>query len=502
MSFAAIHLPEFPTLAWLRADKQAQAQAAAVVEGAAPLECVVSMNRAARQLGLEHGMSRVQADTFGPVLFHARSLAEEQAALEELFAVAESFSPRVQMVASPVNGYGGATQLAAVLLLDRQGTEALFGEARQFARKLQEALLAAAFPANVAVAPNAEASLLLARGYTGVMGADAGDVESRLAPLPLSALPCEAATLETLRRWGIRNLGELAALPEAALVSRIGQQGKRLQRLARGTEEHLLVPEEPDFVLLEHAGLDAPLDSLHSLLFLISPMLERLLRQAVNHAYALRSVTVKLDLERADHVVEVRPAVPSQSRDLLLRLLHLKLQAEPPQAGVLGIAVSAVPAAPQVAQRGLFQAQFPDPGRLDLLLARLKSIAGEPNVGCPKLTNSHRDDEFLLAAFAPAAGSLDMPARPGAPRSALRRFRPPQPVRVLLCGAQPSILFWKAQRVQLQSASGPWQTSGYWWDGRRWEADEWDVITVHPLQALRLRHEPEPDAWYVAGLHD
>jgi protein ImuB len=125
-------------------------------------------------------------------------------------------------------------------------------------------------------------------------------------------------------------------------------------------------------------AVDTPLESLESLLFILSPMLEKLLRQAINHAYALRSVTITLELEKRNpHHLEVRPAVPVQCKDLLLKLLNLKLQADPPSAGILGVTLSAESAVPQVSQRGLFQAQFPEPDKLDLLLARLKSIVGE-----------------------------------------------------------------------------------------------------------------------------
>ncbi len=227
MGFAAIYIPEFPTLAWLRLEKSARAQAVAVIEGKAPLERVISFNRAAKDLGLIHGMSKVQADTSGHVLFHFRSISEEKAALEILFEAVERFSPRVQIIASPVNGYANGKQLSAVLLVDQSGTETLFGNARSYAEAIRRTLQELEFPSNVAVAPNAEASLLLARSYTGVTQVDAKDVQSKLAPLPLSMLTVEAATLATLKRWGIRNLGELAALPETALVSRIGQQGKR-----------------------------------------------------------------------------------------------------------------------------------------------------------------------------------------------------------------------------------------------------------------------------------
>jgi protein ImuB len=466
MGYAAIYIPEFPTLAWLRLEKSARANAVAVIEGKAPLERVISFNRAAKDLGLSRGMSKVQADTSGQILFHERSLLEEKGALDVLFEAAERFSPRVQIMASPVNGYAKGKQLAAVLLIDQSGTETLFGDARTYAEAIRKALQELEFPANVAVAPNAEASLLLARSYSGVTRVDENEIKAKLAPLPLSMLRVEAATLATLGRWGIRNLGELAALPESALISRIGQQGKRLQRLAIGQEDHLLVPQTPSFLLSESIELDGPLESLEPLLFILSPMLETLLRQAVNHAYALRSVTITLDLEKAaPHRAEIRPAVPVQSKDLLLKLINLKLQADPPQAGILGVTLAAEPAIPQVSQRGLFQAQFPEPDKLDLLIARLKVIVGEENVGSPVLSNSFCDDEFVMAPFQPRAEAKPT-IRPNAPRSALRRFRPAQPARVVYRNAVPSILFWRGERLELGPVSGPWQSSGYWWDGR------------------------------------
>jgi protein ImuB len=503
MCYAAIYIPEFPSLAWLRLTPSARSRAIAVVEGCAPLERIVSFNRASKVLGLEHGMSKVQADTSRQILFHARSIAEEQAALDVVFEVAERFSPRVQIIASSVNQYAKSKQPAAVLLLDQTGTEKLFGSARSFAEKLRKTLHDLDFPSNVAVAPNAEASLLLARSYSGVTHVDQRNVQAKLAPLALSMLRCEEATRATVTRWGIRNLGELAALPETALVSRIGQQGRRLQRLALGVEDHLLVPEDPAFVLSDHVLLDTPLESLESLLFILSPMLEKLLRQAINHACALRSVTITLELEkRTPHHLEVRPAVPVQNKDLLLKLLNLKLQADPPQAGILGVTLSAEPAVPPVSQRGLFQAQFPEPDKLDLLLARLKSIVGEANVGSPVLCNSHRDDEFLVGPFQPTPGGTERPPKSKTVRSALRRFRPLQLAKVVFRGAGPSLLFWNGERLELGDVTGPWQSSGYWWDGRHWEADEWDAIVAQPPQALRLRYEPRPGNWYVAGQYD
>jgi protein ImuB len=467
MDYAAIHIPEFPVVAWLRSDSGVRLRAQAVIEGTAPLQRVVSINRAAKAQGVSRGISKVQAEATGPLLFRNRCIEEETAAFQVALEVAERFSPRIQALAEPSNQYAQAHKLSVSLLLDRTGTETLFGSAEQYAQRLKAELGVANFPCSIAACQNAEASLLLARSHSGVTAVQANDVAKRLAPLPLSLLPCDATTLTVFTRWGVRTLGELAALPEASLISRIGQQARRLQRLARGVEDHLLVPEEPDLILSETASLDTPLFLLDSLLFVMSPMLERMMRRATEHAYALRSLTLALQLEKADpYERHIRPAI-----------------------------------APQTAQRGLFQAQFPEPDKLEILLARLRSIAGEQNVGAPELKNSHRDDEVTMAAFCPSVIPGDF-SRVKPSCLALRRFRPSQPIRVTLKNGIPSLLFWQGQRVELAEVKGPWQSSGYWWDGRTWETDEWDVIALQPLYALRLRYECGPKSWAVVGVYD
>jgi protein ImuB len=226
------------------------------------------------------------------------------------------------------------------------------------------------------------------------------------------------------------------------------------------------------------------------------------MRRAVERAYALRSLTLGLQLDKAPAFERhIRPAIATQSRELLLKLLNLDLQTHPPQAAILGVTLTAEAARPQTAQRGFFQAQFPEPDKLDILLARLRSIAGDYNVGAAELCNSHRDDEVTMTTFRPSVLAVgSSPSKPSC--LALRRFRPAQPVRVSLKSGMPSLLFWQGGRLDLAEVKGPWQSSGYWWDGRRWEADEWDGVVMQPLYALRLRYERAPKAWTVAGVYD
>ena len=177
------------------------------------------------------------------------------------------------------------------------------------------------------------------------------------------------------------------------------------------------------------------------------------------------------------------------------------MQAHPPQTGIVGVTLNAEPAQPQTAQRGLFQAQFPEPDRLELLLARLRSIAGETNVGSPQLLNGHGDDAFAMTPFRPSLRA-EAERQVVASRLAIRMFRPPQTARVTCRGSQPCALFWQGARLVIASAAGPWHSSGSWWDGRAWDNDLWDVVTAEPLQALRLRQDQNSKGWFVIGLYD
>ena len=64
----------------------------------------------------------------------------------------------------------------------------------------------------------------------------------------------EAACLDSLERLGVRTLGELAALPAAAIADRFGELGLRALRLARGADEPLR-PRRPPVEIESRLGL-------------------------------------------------------------------------------------------------------------------------------------------------------------------------------------------------------------------------------------------------------
>jgi len=505
--YLCVHLCDFAAQALARANHELHSSAIAVLSGDPPMERVFAMNQRARQLGLATGMSRVQAESFPLALLH-RDHTREELSFVELIHCAEQFSPRIESIASPQEESCGAT-----LMLDVSGSKRLLGNAQQIATSVQQAIKAMGYEASVAASHNAYAAVLVARAMSGVTAIAPGCEAETLAPLPLTVLELDDAKAETFATWGIRTLGQLAALPAKSLVARVGQIGFYLQAQARGEYDHLLVPtEEPaDAPLCESIELDHPVELLEPLLFLISQMLEQIMQRAAQRALAIASVETCLVLDGPtqdaphEHRRTVRPTLPERDRLTLLKLIQLDFEMHPPEAAVIALRIEAYPARPQTAQQGLFAAQAPEAGRLEILLARLRKLVGEGRVGAPELLDSHAPEAFRLTNFeiGQASSPISSNATSASPTSAMRMIRPPRAISVELRNETPTMMNYEGQRLVLQADSGPWRTSGAWWTHPAWCREEWDVVLKEqPQRCLRLAHDPAAKCWYVIGVYD
>jgi protein ImuB len=479
----------------------------AVLSGEPPLERVFAMTRQARQLGMEEGMSRVQAESFSVTVVR-RNRRQEESSFAELMQCTQRFSPRVESISSPQEERCGAT-----LVLDVTGSERLLGSAAQIGATLWNEVCAYGYEASVASAQRASAALLAARGTPGVTTIAPECEAEALASLPLSVLEPDVVAAQTFENWGIHTLRQLAALPTKSLTARLGQSGVQLQALARGECSSLLVPtEEPvDAPLTERMELEHPVELLEPLLFPLSQMLEQLLQRASQRALAIASVETCLVLDgashdiRSDHCRTVRPTLPERDRLTLLKLIQLDLELHPPEAAVIALRVTAYPARAQTAQHGLFAAQAPEAGRMEILLARLRKLVGEGRVGSPELLDSYAPDAFRVTNFQieQATPRTTVHAAPVPCALALRMMRPPQVVDVEVRGATPCAMRYEGKRLMLHTSSGPWRTSGAWWTNPAWSHEEWDVeLQEQPQRCLRLAHDPGASCWHVIGIYD
>ena len=228
--FACIFIPDFPAQSIIRFEPELRDRPVAVFSGRPPLEKVMALNQPARRLGVEVGASKSQLEAWENIAFRAHSESLEMSTHAALLDCAQSFSPEVEDT-SP-----------GTALLNLAGLASLLGPLTNIARNMAQRVSAMGLEANIAVAANPDAALLAARGFSGVTLIPEGQEAVRLGDLTVDVLlesfssTAEQAEcwVETFDRWGIRKLRVLAALPEVPVSERLGQQGLRLQKLARG----------------------------------------------------------------------------------------------------------------------------------------------------------------------------------------------------------------------------------------------------------------------------
>ena len=501
--YLCLHVRDFPVQAEVRVHSELRGHAVAILDGVPPLETVFSLNGPARRLGLRLEMSRVQAKSFDGISLRARVRAQEDSAFHVLMQCAERFSPRIEVLASPADSVS-----AAALVLDIAACERLFGTSKQIAMALRRTAEAAGFEASAATSSNVYAAVVAARGFSGITIVPTGYEADVLAPLSLTVLELEPEQRETFASWGIRTLGQLAGLPQKALIARVGEVGRRLQALSRGDYDHLLTPVEPaaDAVLSESTELEHPVDLLEPLLFLISRMLEQIVRRAAAHALAIAQVETKLVLDgpiRREHRRIVRPALPEWSYQTLLKLVQLDLELHPPEAAVIALHLVAQPARSQTVQHGLFTPQTPEAGRLEILLARLRKLVGEDRVGAAELLDSHCPEAFRMAPFVPGTNHTSPTSVTQPCPSVLRILRPPRAIRVEMSIARLAAFFLEGQKFIVRKDSGPWKANGAWWTYPDWSREEWDVaLGGQDKKCCRVARDPASNCWYLIGIYD
>ncbi len=493
--YACVHADEFPTQALLRMRCELEAEPVAVVEERPPLETVCSLNRLARLKGAELGMTKLEAESLAGLRLVARSAECEAAARAVYLECAAHFSPRIEDASL-------GTWCACVL--DIAGTERLFGAPEMLAQRLRTAYSTAGFRVSVAISANFHAARLKAADSRGITVIGNRQEATALGKLPLAALDLPDEQAETFAVWGIRTLGELAALPEVDLVTRMGQLATEWRDLARGTLPHTFQPIETEFKLEEFLDFETPVDRSESLLFAGARMIDCLVTRASARALSLASLTVQMKLEgEYAYLRTIRPAIPTTDRKFLLKLLQLEIAAHPPQAAVVSITLNAEAGQSSKVQLGLFAPQTPEPSRLDVTIARLKAIAGEDRVGSPVLEDSHRPGSFRMESFRVSGESHASEANRR--RMALRRMRPPVAVRVRLLALKPAAFRDDMRIFNVRAAYGPWKASGNWWSMDGWNAEEWDVLAetgCGSSVACLLVRDCDRNEWQLEAFYD
>jgi protein ImuB len=541
MAFAAIYIPDFMVQAAVRAESGLRGVALALVDGAPPVWNVTAANKAAFRAGVELGMARPLAEQCKGVRVRPRSRVQEKATHAALLDLSWSVSPRVEDTAPDT------------IVIDLAGLSSLFGSDENITTELVNRVFAFGLTAHVAVASNIEVAIHAARGFSGITLISPGEESKRLGCLPVSVFgPC-AEVLETLELWGVRTCGALAALPVLQLSERLGQEGVQLHEWSRGAHVRSMVLAEVATHFEEEMELEDSVEELEPLAFLLGRLLDQLCLRLTARSLAVCAIHVKFDLDpcgtrelqvRNDNSRRRKKSstyektltlpVPMRNSKMLLNLLRLQLQGDPPAAPIQKIFMTAEPARPRAIQTGLFLPASPEVEKLELTIARLASLVGDSNIGSPKLIDTYRPDEFRMDRFAPSQEEPSVRRRKKGSKEAnqtalskdpamekptigFRIFRPPLAASVQLQEGRPRNVLILGTRGEVTVASGPWRTSGDWWREDTWRQDEWDLEIIFEIPDIGQEKSPASrpqhglyrfyfnstdQKWFVRGIYD
>jgi protein ImuB len=557
MAFASIYVPNFMVQSAVRAEPELGERALALVEGEPPLWKIVAANPGALAAGIECGMGGSQARQFSSVEIRRRAPELEKTAHAALLDVGWSVSPRVEDAAPDtiVLDLAGLTSLfesvknLAAVLTERTASIGLHPHVA-VASNIEAAIHAARGFHGITLIPPREEPGRLSSLPVEVLFLSAETLETlhrwgirtfgELAALPLLPLS------ERLGQEGVR-LHELACgTYERSLT---------LAQPATFFEEEMAldfaVTELEPLSFLLGRLLDQLCARLEARSLAAGAFRLRLELQdsdeenAGNFEIRRKSPASHIDSKAFEKTL--RLPVPMRDSKTLLKLLRLHLHSDPPRGSIVKVSLSAEPARPRATQKGLFIPDAPDPEKLEVTIARLANLVGNSNVGSPELVNTHRPGEFRMKPYVPpteessgngslfspyssvlrfsnlntaqpetsaAKADLEQPltaglkpaspaGRPGPPKQnrnlfraaiAFRTFRPELPADVEAAKGSPCRISFRGERGEVVAVSGPWRTSGDWWEERGWRQDEWDMdIRFHRPAASKSKPDPSGD---------
>ncbi len=342
-----------------------------------------------------------------------------------LEGVAREFSPRIEVFDK------------REIALDLNGVARLFGNGREIAAAIRTTAADRGLRVRVAIADTRTAARLLVHHRAGITVIAPGTEAEVLAPLPLTLLrtlrplrPNDSNDSNdsndpnasnasngsndlvlTLRRWGLRTLGEFAALPADAVAARLGQEGVWWQRVAAGEDPLPLVPSVPEERFEQALELEWPIDGLEPLSFVLGRLMEPLERHLEQRDRGAAVLHVRLYLvkgagdrgagdkeagetengTRRVHERTLQLPTPIRDARTLRTLALLDLESHPPSAAIDRVVVAVDPTPGRIVQYSLLTRPLPSPEQISTLMARLNALMGDGTLRCAR----HR--RFLAA---------------------------------------------------------------------------------------------------------
>lgn len=459
----SIYLPHFAMDRWQRTMERQSA--APPDDVAVVLACegqhgpiIHAANRPARLVGVHLGARVVDVKAACPDLrVEYADLSGDEIALNRLMLWARRWCPW-----TVVDGADG-------LILDTTGADHLMGGEAAMLIEMEQRLSFLGLTSRVAVAPTWGAAWALARYGRVREICPAERLAAQLAPLPVSALRLNEATLILLRRLGLKTIGALADVPRLSLTRRFAREALRANPLLRLDQAmgHLAEPvasKETRPRIKAQTPLPEPIQDPTAYL---PDLCEDLCNQLIHHGLGCRRLS--LSVYRTDgEVSTIAAAIAAPSRDPahLARLFDDKLERIKPGFGFDLITLEAETVEPVAIVQNRLGGGSDEELQLAQLIDRLVARFGDRSVKHPVLHASHlpeRAERMAPALNTAKDNTLTLPReRP------IRLLSSPEEVRVVYAVPEgpPAQFIWRRQTHKVARYVGPERIAPEWWKDR------------------------------------
>ena len=475
MLWFCLHFPLLPLELFSRAAESDCPWAVSRVQGGR--QTLWLCNEAAAALGLRAGMTPGGAYGLAPSLqLRQRDETAEQQALAGLAAWAGQFSSLVSLLPPQA------------LLLEIAGSLRLFGGLDALLGRIRSQAGQLGYGSALGVAPTPLAAWLLARVGRDRPVMEVAELPAALRDLPLALLDLDERLSQTLRRLGLRTLGDLLRLPRADLGRRLGNELILYLDRLLGRHPDPRPAYEPPARFHQTLLLPAETRNAQALLF----PARRLLLELAGFLTARQAGAQRLHWQLTHHrqpatCLDLGLAAPSRDAEHLLRLLGERLEhtSLPQAVEALSLAVDDCLAL-QGHNLSLDGGSDSAASHWPQLVERLRARLGEAAVQGLSCHADHRPER----AWRPAppgteASTGSHPARP--------LWLLPEPVVLKLRDGRPCL---DGQRLSLQ---GPERLESGWWDGNDISRDYFIARDAGHGRYWIFR-ERRTRAWYLHGL--
>ncbi len=474
----------------------------------------MAASRAALKAGIAPGMALADARAILPGLLAADAdPAEDHRALSALAEWCGRYTPWVTPDGAAMPGGGAA------ILLDATGCAHLFGGETRMLEDVTARTAALGLTVRAGMASTPGAARALARWTSGgrfaVAAPDA--TEAALAPLPAAALGLAPAAAAQLASLGLRMVGEVAALPRAALASRFGAAVLDPLDRALGRAPEPVSPAAPPVRHAARLAFAEPVARSEDIAAGLDRLLAALCAGLEREGQGARRLVLAL-YEPDGRTRQIHLGASRATRDPahLARLFAEHLDGIDAAFGFDAMTLVATTAEALAARQAPLAdrtAHLAGPssagareGTNDTLAALIDRLANR--LGSDAVLRLAARESRLPERAAVAVPALEFRpqgaapfAPPGAPARPLRLLPRPEPVETvaLLPDDPPALFRWRRVAHRVARAEGPERIAPEWWRAR--ETDERDYWRVEDERGGRFWLYRAGPAWYLHGVY-